>query len=193
MKTLKIKYNNNLWHMGLIFALFVFLTIGCKQTDNKHHSGNENKTEESDSNCLAKLLKFSNTLTLDTGKLLNFYFDDKVTGIKMCNLKVLRQNRQMQDAIVLIILKIFNNDRKAGFYGFYAQPIAAISKSASKIINEYGFLYYGKDEYFTESLRIDDVLYFVRKNPVFLKDPSINDQYKIALTWNVKKLKRFRY
>jgi len=113
--------------------------------------------------------------------MLNYYLSDQKLGISSCDLKTFRDNFQMKSAIVLIILKLYNNDRKYGNYGMLAQPIEGVSKSASKIIVEYAYLFYGKETYYSESLHLEDIMIFLKNNPSFLKVPQIKNEYDLVL------------
>lgn len=174
----------------LFFLVLSVFFVGCI---NSNHSSKNSVATQTDSTCLINLIKFSDTLKLDTVQFLNYYLSDKKIGINGCDLKKYRTEFKMQSTIVLIILKLYNNNRARGNYDLLAQPIESISNSASKIIFEYAHLYYNKDIYYAEDLHIDYIMGYLKKNPTFLKIPQIKSEYDLALKPIKKKLKIFKY
>lgn len=139
-------------------------------------------------------MTFADTLSLDRQHhLLNYYFNEKYFNLKRCSLKEMRNDFDMQTAILLIMLKINNHHLKDGYKDVMATPIRDISESSTKIIQEYIFMVYKKDVAFPENLRTSDVKEIILREPRFLKNVQIKDLYNKSLELEKNAKKRFLY
>ncbi|MDB4920745.1 MAG: cell well associated RhsD protein [Mucilaginibacter sp.] len=138
-------------------------------------------------NCLDALSKFADTLKVYKEGLLNDTNKEKNNVIKNCHLKDYRHEIKMQSAIVLIMLKFYNYDLKQGWAHERGAVLADMSNLTNQIIFEYAYLYYGKERYYTEDLYVEDVISFIKKNPVFLKNSQNKKQYDDSFKFNRKR------
>jgi len=172
---------------GKFLLLIAVLFIGCTHSTPSTLSKNENgEAAIQKKNCLDALSKFADTLKVDNVGSLNDTDKNKNNVLK-CKLKDYRNEIKMQSAIVLIMLKFYNYNLKRGALHERAEIFSDMCNLTSQIIFEYAYLYYGKDRYYTEDLRVEDIIGLVKRHPLFLKDAQIKKQYDDTFKFDTKR------
>lgn len=172
----------------LKYISVILIVSACNRSDTKMYT-NEDSVQNA---CKHKLMAFADTLSLDRQHhLLNYYFDDKCFDLKGCNLKEMRNDFDVQTAVLLIMFKINNHYLKDGYKDVLAEPIKGISESSKKIMQEYIFMVYKKDIAFPENLRTSDVKKIVLREQSFLKNSKIKHLYDASFELEKSAKKRF--
>jgi hypothetical protein len=183
--TLLMNFKKNAIITLLLSTLFI---AGCNRSTPAKLTKTNNEGFPKD-NCLKTLSDFADTLKVDNVGLFAGSDKSKNDRLKDCDLKKYRKDFKMKSSIVLLVLKFYTYDLKQSWSHEKANDFANRSDLTAKIIFEYAYLYYGKEKYYAEDLNIEDIIYFIKKNAVFLKNPLIKKQYDDSYKVFIEKIK----